>query len=109
MLHHLATSPNVKAIHPVTSSHFKLQKIDSIKSKFDEVSKLLHPYIDNQKNPLQEPIEEGDIKTTLQKVTKDAAEHQDVVLICGSLFIMSDVREFFKYDDEFDPIDVNFS
>lgn len=34
MLHHLATSPNVKAIHAVTSPHFKLQTIDNVKTKF---------------------------------------------------------------------------
>lgn len=70
MLHHLATSPNVKAIHPVTSPHFKLQNIDAVRSKFEEVGKLLHPYIDEAKNPLKEPIGEGDIKQTLEQITE---------------------------------------
>ncbi len=44
MLYHLASTPEVKAIHPVTSPHFKLQNIDAVVSKFEEVSKLLTPY-----------------------------------------------------------------
>jgi len=39
MLHHLASSPNVKSIHGVTSPHFKLQGIEAIASKFSEVKK----------------------------------------------------------------------
>lgn len=46
MLHHLASSPNVKSIHGVTSPHFKLQGIDAIINKFAEVKKTLHPYIE---------------------------------------------------------------
>ena len=47
MLHHLATSPNVRAIHPISSPHFKLQTIDAVKDKFTEVKRLLHPYMDH--------------------------------------------------------------
>ena len=107
MLHNLASSPNVISIHPVSSSHFKLQSIDSIAEKFAEVKKSLHPYIDQGKNPLQEPIERGSIPHTLEHITKEAASNQDVVLVCGSFYIMSDVRSFYKFLDEFDPIEVN--
>ena len=48
MLHHIATSPNVKSIYPVTSSHFKLQNIENVLSKFEEVGNLLHPYIEHK-------------------------------------------------------------
>lgn len=109
MLHHLATSPNVIAIHPVTSPHFKLQNIDAVRTKFDEVSKLLHPYIDHAKNPLKEPIGEGDIKQTLQQITEQAAAKKDVVLVCGSFYIMSDVRNFYNFLDEYDPKEVNIN
>jgi folylpolyglutamate synthase/dihydropteroate synthase len=107
MLHHLATSPNVKAIFPVTSPHFKLQSIDTMKSKFAEVTKLVHPYVEESKSSLKEPIDGGDIALTLTHVTKEAAKNKDVVLICGSFYIMSDVRSFYKYLDEFDPSEVN--
>lgn len=107
MLHSIATCPNVKAIHPVTSQHFKLQHIDSVKQRVDEITKLLHPYISHQKNPFQEPIECGNIHSTLHKVTKTAAENKDVVLICGSFYIMADARDFYKFGDELDPKEVN--
>lgn len=107
MLHHLASSPNVKSIHPVTSPHFKLQGIDAIANKFTEVKKTLHPYIEQWENPLKEPIQEGSIPHTLEQITKEAAVNKDVVLVCGSFYIMSDVRNFFKFVDEFDPMEVN--
>lgn len=107
MLHFLATSPNVKTIYPVTSQHFKLQHIDNVKSKVDEIIKLLHPYIDLSQNPFQEPIECGNIGCTLDKVTKAAGENKDVVLVCGSFYIMQDVREFYNFGDETDPKEVN--
>lgn len=50
MLHQIATCPNVSAIHPVTSQHFKLSHIDIVKEKVEEIQRLLHPYI-NEKNP----------------------------------------------------------
>ena len=107
MLYHMATSPNVKAVYPVASDHFKLQSIDQVKTKFAEVSKHLHPYIEKWENPLRDPIEEGDIKRTLTHIAKEAAANKDVILICGSFYIMSDVRNFLKYMDEIDPLEVN--
>jgi folylpolyglutamate synthase/dihydropteroate synthase len=50
MLHKIATCPKVAAIYPVTSQHFKLSHIDNVKEKVEEISRLLHPYI-NEKNP----------------------------------------------------------
>ena len=60
-----------------------------------------------QKNPFQAPILSGDIKGTLSHVTKNAAENKDVILVCGSFYIMADVREFYKFGDEIDPKEVN--
>lgn len=51
--------------------------------------------MNEQKNPFQDPIKSGDIHETLLKVTKNAAENKDVVLVCGSFYIMSDVRNFY--------------
>lgn len=109
MLHSIATCENVKAIHPVTSQHFKLQHIDSVKEKVEEIVKLLHPYNTQQKNPFQDPIKSGDIAMTLNEVTKNAAEKKDVVLVCGSFYIMADVRHFYKFGDEMDPKEVNMN
>ena len=108
MLHQIATCPNVAAIHPVTSQHFKLQHIDSVKEKVEEIERLLHPYTGG-KNPFQEPIEKGDIHSTLKHVTKKAAEKKDVVLVCGSFYIMADVRDYYMFGDELDPIEVNLN
>ena len=69
----------------------------------------MHPYIDHIENPLRDPIEGGDIHKTLSHVTKEASLSKDVVLICGSFYIMSDVRSFFNFIDEADPLEVNLA
>lgn len=106
MLHFLATNSHVKSIYPVTSNHFKLSTIGEINEKINDAIKLLHSY-DSHGNPFKTEINNGDIPSTLTHVTQEAADHQDVVLVCGSFFIMPDVRQFFHYDDEYDPQDVN--
>ena len=40
-------------------------------------------------------------------MTKNAAINKDVVLVCGSFYIMADVRDFYKFEDEIDPKEVN--
>jgi folylpolyglutamate synthase/dihydropteroate synthase len=45
----------------------------------------------------------------LSHVTKKAAENKDVVLVCGSFYIMADVRDFFKFGDDLDPKEVNLA
>ena len=55
----------------------------------------------------QEPIECGNIHSTLHKVTKNATENKNVLLICGSFYIMADVRDFNKFGDDLDLAEVN--
>ena len=74
MLHFLATNPHVKSIYPITASHFKLSSIEAIKEKIQDAVKLLHPY-DNEANPFREPIDNGDIASTLSQITQDSAEN----------------------------------
>ena len=58
-------------------------------------------------NPIVEPINEGDIVSTLNTVIKEAVEDNNIVLVCGSFYIMSDVREFLNFTDEYDHRAVN--
>ena len=58
-------------------------------------------------NPIVEPINEGDIVSTLNTVLKEAVEENNIVLVCGSFYIMSDVREFLNFTDEYDHRAVN--
>lgn len=37
----------------------------------------------------------------------NCAKEGDIFLVCGSFYIMPDVREFFLYKDECDPKEVN--
>jgi hypothetical protein len=58
-------------------------------------------------NPIVEPVNDGDIVSTLNTVLKEAVEDNNIVLVCGSFYIMSDVREFFNFTDEYDHRSVN--
>ena len=40
MMHFLASHPNVKAIFPVTSKHFKIVPIKDISKKIEDIKKL---------------------------------------------------------------------
>ena len=59
------------------------------------------------KSAFRDPIEDGNIEKTLIHVFNQGIEDNDVIIICGSFFIMADVREFLKFDDESDFKDVN--
>jgi folylpolyglutamate synthase/dihydropteroate synthase len=37
----------------------------------------------------------------------NASKKNEIVLICGSFFIMADVRSFLKFNDEKDPDSLN--
>ena len=47
---------------------------------------------------------EEDMKTTLQKAEKLCQENNEILLVCGSFFIMNEVRAYFKIKEERDLI-----
>lgn len=40
---------------------------------------------------------------------KDSEKEKDIILVCGSFYIMADVREYLKYQDVYDDKEVNIS
>ena len=63
--------------------------LKSTKKQLSNIPKTLD-YLLKEKNDLQEVDESGANKT--------------IMLICGSFFIMSDVREYFGYDEQVDKL-----
>ena len=80
--------------------------VADIQKKIEEVKKLLFSN-EEIKSAFRDPIEDGNIEKTLIHVFNQGIEDNDVIIICGSFFIMADVREFLKFDDESDFKDVN--
>lgn len=104
----MASDTQVKAIYPITSKHFKLTSIEDVQKKIQEVKKLFLSF-DEAVSVFKEPIENGNIEATIQHALEQSVKDNDVVLICGSFYIMSDVREYLKYDDVFDHKEVNYN
>eukprot|EP00347_Sterkiella_histriomuscorum_P015118 403358251 len=108
MLHYLGSHPQVKTLYPVTSQHFKIISIDEIQTRIEDVSKLFLSF-EKPNLGFQKPIENGNIAKTIQHVIEDAQKNNDIVLLCGSFYIMSDVREYLKYNDVFDHQEINYA
>lgn len=51
-------------------------------------------------------IDNGNITSTLTQVLNEAT-NEEVILVCGSFYIMDEVREFFGYEEPKDPKTVN--
>ena len=68
---------------------------------------MVPPY-DERIKIFKDPIENGNIKSTIESVISKGNSSEDIILICGSFYIMQDVRETFGYADECDPKDVNY-
>ena len=90
----MAANPKVKGIFPVSSEHVRLASIEEIEKKIEEVKKLFLS-MDEGLKTFKETIAKGDIAANLESVIKKSAESDDLVLICGSFYIMSDVKAFF--------------
>jgi len=56
----------------------------------------LFVFFEKPKN-FRPPIEGGNIERTLDHVLDQSLPEKDLVLICGSYYIMAEVREYFGY------------
>lgn len=108
MLHFLASHKHVRAMYPVTNKHFKIMGLDEMSSKIQSVHKLFQSF-EQEQLAFREPVSDGDIGQTIRHALLEAQKHNDIVLICGSFYIMSDVREYLHFDDVFDHKEVNFN
>ncbi|CDW91790.1 folylpolyglutamate synthase [Stylonychia lemnae] len=100
MLHYLATHKNLRSICPITLDHESVTPINEYKVKVQEVQKLINSF--EKSSVFLEPIQEGHLSNTLEQALKQCHSNKDILLVCGSYNIMHDVRQFFKFDEEYD-------
>jgi len=67
---------------------------------FQSIQKLICSF--EHHSTFHYPIKNGDMTQTLIYALRKCSHDQDVLLVCGTPFIMKDVRGFFKYNDERD-------
>lgn len=56
-----------------------------------------------QKGTFNEIIDKGKISSNIDAAIKVAQENNDVILYCGSFYIMAEAREYLGFGDEQDP------
>lgn len=52
-------------------------------------------------------LHEKDLQSTLQKAIEDTKKHQEILIVCGSFFIMGEVREALSLGDTRDSVNLN--
>lgn len=87
------TEPKIRAVHPVSCEHFRLQ----------DSAKLYEQMQTHTSDIWKEP---QSITDTLKSVVEDTKEG-DVILIFGSFFIMAEVRDALGIDQVVDPPMIN--
>lgn len=87
------TKPQVRSIHPISAEHFRLLEAETLYTKMQVL----------QSEKFKKPMS---LKQTLDCIHSETKEN-DVILICGSFFIMADVREALGIPQEVDPPMIN--
>mmetsp|Transcript_21157 Transcript_21157/g.26088 ORF Transcript_21157/g.26088 Transcript_21157/m.26088 type:complete len:115 (-) Transcript_21157:208-552(-) len=100
----------VKTVHFVASPHFKLESIDSLYAMAEAYAAQRQEKSGG--GALAPLIENGNIESTLNHATQMSDEDgaEEVLLVCGSFFIMEGVRNYFfpgRYES--DPAFLNSS
>ena len=94
-------------INFLACSHFKLETISNLYQKAQDVYTEIEG-TEQCKGELAPLIADGDLNQTLTQVVAEGRS-DEVLLVCGSFFIMEGVRNFFFADEciERDPSSVN--
>mmetsp|Transcript_18119 Transcript_18119/g.13167 ORF Transcript_18119/g.13167 Transcript_18119/m.13167 type:complete len:181 (+) Transcript_18119:811-1353(+) len=88
---------NIQRIHFIQLQHFKLGALKDLVSVATEVEQQA-----GVEHVIQPIIANGDVKATLEQVLLEISP-EEVLLICGSFYIMDDVREFMQIEVPRDP------
>ena len=94
----------IKSIFVIGKPHFKLLDYDDGHEKIDQIGtkklkQLILPKNADDSSP------HGNIKETLNHILVDNSNlknNEELLLICGSFFIMTDVRQYFELKDAID-------
>lgn len=101
----------VKSIHFMACPHFKVESINNLYQKAQEAADAASQQAAAENAELTPLIAGGDIVQTLNNMVSIAqSTHQEeVLLVCGSFYIMDDVKNYFFRDEtlEADPASVN--
>ena len=94
-------------VHLVVQKHNRAMKLDDLVAEKDNVCAGI--VVDHNKPIFQEIVAEGDIKQTLDDAFKQSSEtgEEEVVVICGTFFMMQEVNNYFKLPYESDPFELN--
>lgn len=87
MLNMLANSPVVKEVYPVSSDHFRLMRLADLQNECRQVP--------TQNGVFKEPL--GSIDETLFSLVGRTDSAKRNILVCGTFFIMKDVRRALGY------------
>ena len=92
----------VKAIHVVSKPHFKLMDSDQGHEQIHQLgTKKLKPLIASK----DQECNSSNIRETLDHLlveNSNLQKHDELLLICGSFFIMTDVRRYFGMQEAID-------
>ena len=95
--------PYSHKIHFIVQQHFKVAPLKSLLDQAKAIEKEMNGGYTQIFQPI---IDNGNITSTLTQVLNEAT-NEEVILVCGSFYIMDEVREFFGYEEPKDPKTVN--
>eukprot|EP01022_Parablepharisma_sp_SALTPOND_P014819 TRINITY_DN205_c0_g3_i1.p2 TRINITY_DN205_c0_g3~~TRINITY_DN205_c0_g3_i1.p2 ORF type:complete len:373 (-),score=29.04 TRINITY_DN205_c0_g3_i1:273-1391(-) len=93
---------NLKVLFSQADEIYFVQCENPRASKVQELVEITKQ-LDNRRKVRWGIIEEGDVEKTVENVVKTSGEN-DVILICGSFYIMAGVRKALGYIDCSDPV-----
>lgn len=88
-------------IHIVQAKHSRAKNIEEMKEQVEEVKAELIE--EKGKETFEEVINGGDIASTIDSVLEKAKE-DELIVVLGSFYIMAEVRQYFKYNDDIDTV-----
>jgi len=88
-------------IHVVQAKHSRAKNIGEMLEQVEEVKAELIE--EKGKETFEEVVNGGDIASTIDNALEKAKE-DEVVVVLGSFYIMAEVRQHFKYNDDIDPV-----
>jgi dihydrofolate synthase/folylpolyglutamate synthase len=91
-------------VHLVSSNHPRITTYDDL---VKEVNDILLNFDYDRRLIGWNKYSNGNINRTILDAIDECNETDEIILICGSFFIMKDVRKSLGYKDEEDPVELN--
>jgi len=88
-------------IHIVQAKHSRAKNIQELLEQVEQVKAELIE--EKGKEAFEDVINDGDITSTIDDALFKVKE-DEVIVILGSFYIMAEVRQYLKYNDDIDPV-----